>query len=567
MKILVVDDNKESVRLLERWLKKHDYEVVSAANGAEALGKLHSEEFDLIISDVLMPVMDGFQFCKNVNLDEKLSSIPFIFYTATYKDKEDKELALRSGADRFITKPTDMFEFMGIIESICKDRNTNRLNARPNKQVLGDNDGSSKLYNEILVKKLEHKMLRLEESEAKYRQLHATSFDGIIIADVEGRITEVNKRAEQIFGFEAGKMIGRELVEIIPAHFRRDHCTGMERFLKTGKSKIQGKVLELEGLHKSGRVFPIELTVNSFTINGETYSTGTIRDITERKQIEDELARERDNLEETVNVRTRELRLSLQKVQDASLLLEQANHVKNKFLSSMSHELRTPLNAVLGFTDMLYGQYFGKLNEKQMDYVKQVDTSGKHLLGLINNLLAIVKIDAGKMELELENCSPIEQINAIVSMMDSQFKRKKITVQTFVDSSLEVMIVDIHKYKQIMYNLLSNALKYTPEGGCVNIMCTEEEGTGIRVEISDTGIGIKDGEKNELFSGFFQADWVYNDQLGGTGAGLTLTRRLVELHGGKLGVESEVGKGSTFWFTLSSQCVRKESEKITACND
>jgi len=268
-----------------------------------------------------------------------------------------------------------------------------------------------------------------------------------------------------------------------------------------------------------------------------------------------------------VNVRTRELRLSLQKVQDASLLLEQANHVKNKFLSSMSHELRTPLNAVLGFTDMLYGQYFGKLNEKQMDYVKQVDTSGKHLLGLINNLLAIVKIDAGKMELELENCSPIEQINAIVSMMDSQFKRKKITVQTFVDSSLEVMIVDIHKYKQIMYNLLSNALKYTPEGGCVNIMCTEEEGTGIRVEISDTGIGIKDGEKNELFSGFFQADWVYNDQLGGTGAGLTLTRRLVELHGGKLGVESEVGKGSTFWFTLSSQCVRKESEKITACND
>ncbi len=578
MKILVVDDNTENLLLLELWLKKSDYEVVTTANGAEALKKLQTEEFSLIISDILMPVMDGFQLCKKVNSDDKLHSIPFVFYTATYTDKQDEEIALKSGASRFIRKPTDMTALMAIIEDLCKGYNTSNSNIQPDVQVIEDDEGSYKLYNEVLVKKLEDKMLLLEkeicerertekllkESEAKYKQVHATSFDGIIIADTEGKIIEVNRRTEEIFGFDAGKMVGSELVSIIPRHFREGHCAGMNRYLETGESKIQGKVVELEGFHKSGNIFPIELTVNSFSINDKMYFTGTVRDITERKRIEGELTRERNKLEDTVDARTKELRLSMQRLQDANLLLEEANHSKNKFLESMSHELRTPLNAILGFTDMLNGQYFGKLNDKQLDYIREVDSSGKHLLGLINNLLNIVKIDAGKMKLELVKCSLSELMYAIVSMMDSQITGKKITVKISIDSAPDVVVVDIHKYKQIMYNLLSNALKYTPEGGCISITCTGESDTGIRVEISDTGIGISEKEKQNLFSGFYQADWVHNDQLGGTGVGLTLTRRLVELHGGEIGVESEVGRGSTFWFTLASQSVLKEREKIVA---
>lgn len=580
MKVLVVDDNPENILLLELWLKKSGYEVVSTANGAEALEKLNSEGFSLIISDVLMPVMDGFQLCKKVNSDDNLKTIPFVFYTASYTDKKDEELALKSGAARFIRKPADMFELMAIIDDLCKGHNTSQSNKESDVPVQKDDEGSYKLYNEILVKKLEDKMLllkkeiserertekMLKESEAKYRQVHAISLDGIIIADADGKIMEVNRQTEQIFGFDAGKMVGSELVSIIPERFRKGHCAGMKEFHETGKSKIQGKVLELEGLHRSGKIFPIELTINSFTINDKVYSTGTVRDITERKRIETELAGERNKLEETVDERTRELKLSMQKLQDANLLLEQANHAKNKFLESMSHELRTPLNAILGFTDMLYEQYFGKLNDKQLDYVKEVDCSGKRLLGLINNLLNIVKIDAGKMKLELDKYSFTELINSVVFMMDSLFTSKKITVKIFMDSAPDVVVVDVDKYKQIMYILLSNALKYTHEGGCVNITCTEEGDAGIRIEISDTGTGIKDEEKQHLFSGFYQADWVHNDQLGGTGVGLTLARRLVELHGGKIGVHSEVGKGSTFWFTLLSQDVLKECEKVEACS-
>jgi PAS domain S-box-containing protein len=577
MKILIVDDNKEHLLLLGFWLKKNGYEVVSAVDGAEALEKLHIEGIRLIVTDVLMPMMDGFQLCKSVRSDANLNSIRFVFYTATYTDKLDEDLAFALGADKYIRKPTDTLEFIAIIKDLCKSRKISGSDTRSDKLNIDNYDGSYKLYNAILVKRQEIKMALLEkeiaehkrterkfkESEAKYRQVHATSFDGIIIADAEGKIIEVNRRTEQIFGYETGEMVGNNLVEIIPESFRKDHSAGVRRFHETGESKIHGKVLELEGLHRSGKVFPIELTVNSFAIDDKVYSTGTIRDITERKRIEDELVRERNKLEETVDARTKELRSSLQKTKDANLLLAQANHAKNKFVASMSHELRTPLNAILGFSDMLYGQYFGRLNDKQLDYVKQVGSSGKHLLALINNLLDILKIDAGKMELELEKCSLTELMDAIVSMMDSQFVRKQITVKTSINAASDIVAADVHKYKQIMYNLLSNALKYTPEGGCISVMCTEEREAWIRVEISDTGIGIKEEEKRDLFSGFYQPDWVHGDQLGGTGVGLTLTRRLVELHGGKIGVESTFGKGSTFWFTIPlAEVCMQESEDM-----
>lgn len=191
MKILVVDDSDDSIQLLKLWLKKEGYGTVAAANGAEALEKLQVEEIDLIISDVLMPVMDGFQLCKRVQSDNKLNSIPFVFYTATYTDKNDEKLALQLGAARFVRKPADMNELMAIIKDLCNAGNPCRSDNKPDNQASEDDGVSLKLYNEILVKKLEDKMHLLEkeiaehkrtekmlkESEAKYRQVHATSFD------------------------------------------------------------------------------------------------------------------------------------------------------------------------------------------------------------------------------------------------------------------------------------------------------------------------------------------------------------------------------------------------------
>jgi len=274
-------------------------------------------------------------------------------------------------------------------------------------------------------------------------------------------------------------------------------------------------------------------------------------------------ADELGNLADSFNIMAHDLCKESDKLNEAlleheetNLQLERANKAKTGFLSSMSHELRTPLNGILGFADLLGGQYFGKLNEKQREYVNQIDDSGKHLLALINDLLDITKIDSGKVDLELVNISIEQIINASVNMVNKQYiidgliKDNGITISINVDPGLEFVKADERKFKQVILNLLSNAIKYSPSGSEVLISVTEIKNMCTRFEVSDSGIGIEKDALDNIFDEFHQVNRVRDEELGGTGIGLALTRRLVELHGGKIGVESEPGQGSTFWFTI-----------------
>ncbi len=253
--------------------------------------------------------------------------------------------------------------------------------------------------------------------------------------------------------------------------------------------------------------------------------------------------------EETLEVRTRELGETLKTVEQMNLQLKEANQERSRFLSSMSHELRTPLNAILGFTDLLRGKFFGSLNDKQLGYVTQIEKSGKHLLDLINDLLDIAKIDAGATELNLEEFDPKEFLLGSVTLMQPQFKKKDLQVKLFLDPSLNTLTGDRRRCNQIMLNLLSNAYKYTPQNGRIEVRILNK-GDVAKFLVSDTGIGIPQEHQENIFSEFHQADRERDENLGGTGIGLALTRRLVEFHGGQIGVESEEDKGSTFWFTL-----------------
>jgi len=258
--------------------------------------------------------------------------------------------------------------------------------------------------------------------------------------------------------------------------------------------------------------------------------------------------------EKILEVRTNEL-------VEANIQLQEANQGKSRFLSSMSHELRTPLNAVLGFADLLKGKFFGVLNDKQFGYVKQIEKSGHHLLELINELLDIAKIDSGTAELHLEEFDPREYLIGTVGLMQPQFLKKKIDFNLSHDPSLTVMTGDRRRCNQIMLNLLSNAVKYTPVGGKIEIRFIRHEGQ-VKFMISDSGIGIEPKEQGKIFSEFHQADRVRDENLGGTGIGLALTRRLVEMHGGEIGVTSALGKGSTFWFSLPLKPLESNSPKI-----
>ena len=236
-------------------------------------------------------------------------------------------------------------------------------------------------------------------------------------------------------------------------------------------------------------------------------------------------------------------------IEDKSRQIEAANRHKSEFLANMSHELRTPLNAIIGFSEVLQERLFGELNEKQAEYTSDILTSGQHLLSLINEILDLSKVEAGRMELELASFDlPLAIDNARTFVRERAVKHG-ITLDLDVDERLGEYIGDERKVKQILLNLLSNAVKFTPEGGRISITANKTD-NGAEISVSDTGIGIPPAEQPMIFEEFRQVGGDYAHKKEGTGLGLTLAKKFVELHGGKIWVESEVGKGSIFTFRL-----------------
>jgi len=277
---------------------------------------------------------------------------------------------------------------------------------------------------------------------------------------------------------------------------------------------------------------------------GEEFFVGAIQDCTE-------LLGNREQLKQYAKDLAK-LYLSEKKITVAKLRLEQANNAKSEFLSSMSHELRTPLNVIMGFADLLKGQFYGPLNEKQAGYVAGIDSSSQHLLALINDLLDMAKIDAGALEMKSEAIPAGHFVAGTVDMMKNQFREKKLTVETFVSPAVQSFKGDLLKIKQILINLISNAVKYTLTGGNIRIAVEKETGC-VRISVCDNGLGIRSDELEKIFIKFHQADRIRDGQMCGTVIGLALARELVELHGGEIGVESKLHLGSTFWFTLPQE--------------
>ncbi len=233
---------------------------------------------------------------------------------------------------------------------------------------------------------------------------------------------------------------------------------------------------------------------------------------------------------------------------DANVRIEQANAAKSQFLANMSHELRTPLNAIIGFADVLGQKMFGELNAKQTEYVSDIVGSGRHLLLLINDILDLAKVEAGRMVLEPAVFSLRETLGTGVTMVRERAATHRIALSLDVAPDVDVITVDERKVKQIVFNLLSNAVKFTPDGGRITISATRTAAE-VQVAVRDSGVGIAPGDQAALFNEFAQTD-DGRRAAEGTGLGLTLTKRLVELHGGRIWVESQVGSGSTFTFAL-----------------
>ena len=236
-------------------------------------------------------------------------------------------------------------------------------------------------------------------------------------------------------------------------------------------------------------------------------------------------------------------------IQDKSRQLEIANKHKSDFLANMSHELRTPLNAIIGFSEVLLERLFGDLNDKQQDYLKDIHSSGRHLLNLINDILDLSKVEAGRMELERSTFDLPSAISNAMALIRERAQRHDISLAMQVDAKLGEIVADERKLKQILLNLLSNAVKFTPDGGRI-VVRADIEDQGVAISVQDSGIGIAAADQEAVFEEFRQVGRNYTSKQEGTGLGLALTRRFVELHGGMITVQSELAQGSTFTFRL-----------------
>jgi PAS domain S-box-containing protein len=365
---------------------------------------------------------------------------------------------------------------------------------------------------------------RLLASEAYNRVLIESTLDGLLTTDLDGVITDVNKEMERITGASRERLINRPLAEyVVPAG---DAASAIRRVLKEGH--VTG--LEMSIRHTDGSVRDYAFNASMLVQDPERVRgiIVTIRDVTDQKR-----------LRELLEIRNRELEVQNEQVVEA-------NRLKNEFLASMSHELRTPLNSIIGFSDFLLTADDAPLRPDQREHLTHILNSGNHLLSLINDILDLAKVESGKLELSPAPTDVRAAVNEVCASLQPQLAERQLELTSEVDPAVVHAVLDPVRFKQILYNLLSNAVKFTPPNGSVEVSVAPSGGARFALRVRDTGIGIPADQIDRIFREFEQLDTGPGRRYSGTGLGLPLTRKLVELMGGSITVRSEVGVGSTF---------------------
>jgi len=385
-----------------------------------------------------------------------------------------------------------------------------------------------------LEKLVEQRTKEVKSRETDLQDFLDNASDMIQIMDPDGRIVYVNQAWRDTLGYVEEELEGLYLSDFL-APACREHCQRALTQLVDGRMP---QPCDFTLLTKTGNAIEVEAQLSvKYTGDQPSRIRGILRDVTARKQVE-------------------------QVLRDSKEAAESASRTKNDFLARMSHELRTPLNAILGFAELL--PQAGPLNQRQQMSVREISRGGSHLLDLVNDLLDIAKIEAGDMRPLPVIFDLCEHLKSIVSGITPTAASSNVHLVVSANSFDAAIFADQRMFRQIVLNLLANAIKFTPEGGMIEVGATEQDAAYVRVFIRDTGVGIPPGELSRIFDDFYQVDIERDSSLGGSGIGLALSKRLVELQGGRIGVESALGKGSTFWFTVpcerGQEAVKTEPE-------
>ena len=581
MKVLVVDDNRDNVELICQILEER-YELLRAYSGAEALELACSEQPQLMLLDAQMPGMDGYQVFTKLQSDERTRHILVMFLSARYRDEDRVIAGLELGAFDYITKPVSDQILLAKIAAAARlkqaEDQVRQARAHLEQQVwertteLARANHHLKIINPIVLTC--SSVLDLGEilERVMDQALAVTGLEGGTICFVQ---------PDQSLDLAAHRATSAATIEDLTSHtINIGDCL-------CGNCALEKKPLILwnrqEVLAYSSREATRNEPINfhaafPLVTSGRCVGVLCIFTKTDQKPSEHSLQlletvcgpmalaidnanlfqqsiRHGNTLEEKVAERTNELNQAQQRLQQlvdelhhANLRLQDVDRAKSMFIASMSHELRTPLNSIIGFSSILLKEMPGPLNFEQKKQLKMVMGSARHLLNLINDILDISKIESGELTIARENFSLLEALAQVQESLTPQAEKKGLSLTVKVSPEIDHIVSDSRRVRQILLNLVGNAVKFTEHGG-VTVECARRD-QQLEIRVIDSGIGIREENLENLFLSFRQLDTGLARKYEGTGLGLFICKRLVKMLGGQIRVQSRFGEGSTFSFTL-----------------
>lgn len=543
VKILAIDDNRDNLTIMKALINETfpGVETMSAMDGFRGLELAFETEPDIILLDVIMPGMDGYEVCRKLKAHPKTADIPVVFITAIKDDKQSRIKALESGAEGFLSKPVDISELTAQIRAMLKIREAIILKRgekeRLEKLIDERTRELQKTHEETLNllkyfqaenEKRKKSEAALKESEKKtrlFKRAVDSSSIAIIITDIDGKIIYTNPFFLKISGYTETEVIGQQSTFL-------DETVQPESFTrKRWKTILSGKDWfgEIKNYKKNGELYWVNAVISPIVSStGEITNFIVItEDITQKKQLLEDLITAKEKAEES-------------------------DKLKTAFLANMSHEIRTPMNGILGFAELLKEQDLA--SEIQQKYIHIIEKSGVRMLNIINNIVDISKIEAGLMEITLIDSDVNEQIDYIYNFFKPEVEAKgmQLFFRKHYSDHKAIIKTDQEKLYAIFTNLVKNAIKYSYQGYIEFGYYPEQDknAKSMVFYVKDTGIGIHPDKIGIIFDRFRQVSEGKNRHYEGAGLGLSITKSYVEMLGGKIWVESEEGVGSCFCFTL-----------------
>ena len=541
--ILLVDDRPENLLALEAILEPLAQTLVRANSGEEALKHLLTREFAVILLDVQMPGMNGFDTARLIKARERSRHIPIIFLTAISKEEAYVFEGYSVGAVDYMFKPFQP-DILRSKVSVFVDLYRKQEQIKLQDELLRESE-----RREL---ELRHRA-ELQETQARLAEVVGSAMDAIVMFDDAQQVTLFNAAAERMFCMTAREAVGRPVSRLFPEKNRQQQMARLvsatrhdepdDACVSAGTPSRHAEAFT--GVRATGEEFPLEASVSRLDEGGVRVYTMIARDITERKKNEEDLRTQAVSLAQT----SADLRAANDELQRRQADLEKAMTARSRFYASMSHELRTPINAILGYSTLLLENIYGPLAEKQAEGLQRTHKAAKHLLELVNDVLDLSKIEAGKVDLKLQPVLVPELVEDLFVTVRPLADERGSTLSLESVGDAKTVTTDPRRVRQILLNLLSNAIKFG-QGKPIRVRSLGLPDGGHEIQVIDQGMGIAKEDSERIFDEFVQLGKGAPQLQEGTGLGLPISKRLAELLHGDLIVESTPGKGSCFRLRL-----------------